>query len=912
MPEYYEFLHQSLNSVHNLVTAINSLIQKIHKAISLEEEAQFTDLIGLKEAFSKFMQSSLRILQTDHQLSIAGELRKQYELYHCMNMFDRMNLLKRTKKVFHDLEEDLEIDTQLNTKVNLGNALSKAKHDSSQLKDGTNGKNNPPPSTSIHTSAEEEKIYILQNQANKEKNELSKVQNNSLSKKTVSVKVNTIACNAELKTNKEKFIESLETDIKWIPGVGERLAIVLNKLGVFTVADILAHWPRQHLNFKERLPIRDLKVGAEATIVGLISKVNAFQSPRNPNLSILNAKVTDSTGSISLNRFVAGKSNKFLLEQYKKQFPLDSLVMVSGRVQADRSTRYQLSNFSLQVIDEDGNTAKESLEVGRMVPVYALTEGLHQSRLRKIIFNALEKFEDKIEETLPSELINEFKLISLKEATRQMHFPTDEESLELAKRRIIFEEFFSLQLPLAIKYQQNQQEKIGDTAREIKLSEEGPINSLLKLLPFELTGAQKRVFHEIMRDLGKDSPMNRLIQGDVGSGKTIVALLTMLVAVERGEQAAMMAPTEILAEQHFRKFQEFLSQIGIKVALLVGSQRAAERREILTGLANGQIQIVVGTHALIQERVEFANLGLVVVDEQHRFGVRQRDQLRRKGGEKLADCLFMTATPIPRTLALATYGNLDLSEIDELPPGRKPIKTKIVAGANRSKAHEFVKKQLVTGRQAYIVYPLIEESESLSAKAVTVEASKLQKNYAEYKVGVIHGKLAPDEKDQVMSEFRKGEIHVLVGTTVIEVGVDVPNSTIMIIENAERFGLAQLHQLRGRVGRGSEQSYCFLFADSKAENTIERLKIMEETENGFIIAQKDLEIRGPGELMGTRQSGLSDFGLASMATNGELLEQARDAARKLVMEDPELKHLPEPLKRKINSLKQKAQLIESA
>lgn len=827
---------------------MHSLINKINKAVQLEEEAQFTNLIGHKESFAEFMLNSFKTLYKGYHIISADELKKQYELYACMNMFDRMNLVKHTKKIINSIEENLK-DTLDNN-------------------------------------------FDFPQKA--------------FDKKPIQKKI-------QVQDAKIFRTKPYEVEIKWVSGVGEKIALLLNKLDIFTVEDALQYWPRQYLNFKERLLIKDLKAGSEATIVGLVSRVNSFQSPRNPNLSILNVKITDSTGSISLNRFIAGKSSNFLLEQYKKQFPVGSLVMVSGRVQPDRTTRFQLSNFSLQIIDEDGNAMSDSLEVGRIVPVYKLTEGIHQNKLRKIIFHSLTKYENEVEETLSDELRDEFGLEPLLAAIRQIHFPESEERLENAKKRIIFEEFLTMQLPIAMQYHQNSQEKISDLAsRKISLSSDGFVNSLLKILPFQLTNAQNRVFNEIMQDLQKDNPMNRLVQGDVGSGKTIVALLAMLIATERGEQAAMMAPTEILAEQHYRKCQEFLSQIGVRVALLIGSMKVSEKRDILTGLANGQISIVVGTHALIQGTVEFFNLGLAVIDEQHRFGVRQRDNLRRKGNEKLADCLFMTATPIPRTLALANFGNLDLSEIDELPPGRKPIKTKIVSGSNRSKAHEFVKKQLLLGRQAYIVYPLIDESESLSAKAVCVEAVKLEKIYRDFKIGVIHGKLTPEEKESVMQDFRKNEIHLLIGTTVIEVGVDVPNSTIMIIENAERFGLAQLHQLRGRVGRGSEQSYCFLFADSKSSNTIERLKIMEETENGFIIAQKDLEIRGPGELMGTRQSGLSDFGLANLLGNYELLEKAKNTARKIVMIDPILENLADGLKRKIERLKTKAGLIESA
>ncbi|MDX1921120.1 MAG: ATP-dependent DNA helicase RecG [Candidatus Caenarcaniphilales bacterium] len=841
-------------------TQLDSTLQIIQKAVELEEQAQFIDMEGKKETFSSFMKRSLQQIFLEHELTVAEELKKQYHHYPLMSLDHRIELIKSTRKLI------FELSSKKKKKAGL----------------------------------------IIQSHKNNASNEQP----------------------------------IWEIDVKWVPGVGEKVSLVLRKLGINTILDLITYWPREHLNFSQRLPIKDLKVGSDATIVGIVKKVNAFQSPKNPNLSIVSTIVGDGSGTISLNRFIAGRSSKFLIEQYKKQMPLGALIMASGKVQFDRQTRFQLTNFSVQTLDEnDQKESESSLEVGRIVSIYALTEGINQSRLRKIIYKSIERHLDSMEESLPEKILNQNNLLELKESIKQMHFPDSESVLEKAKDRIAFEEFWLAQMPLALKRWENEQSKVSREKRTLLISEDGPINNLLASLPFELTGAQNRVFNEIMHDLTLEKPMNRLVQGDVGSGKTIIALLTMLVAVERGKQAAMMAPTEILAEQHYKKFQQLLLQIGVRVGLLIGSQKAAERREILTGLANGQIQIVVGTHALIQDGVGFADLGLVVIDEQHRFGVRQRDFLRRKGlsppnpldrgnketkspltltgkgvgGEvtnQIVDCLHMTATPIPRTLTLALYGNLDLSEIDEMPPGRKPIKTKIVESGNRPSVHEFIKKQLREGRQAYIVFPLIEESETLSAKAVTEEAQKLRAIYKDFELGIIHGRLDTTEKDSVMERFRKNEINILVGTTVIEVGVDVPNASIMVIENAERFGLAQLHQLRGRVGRGSEQSYCILFGNTKNPLTQQRLQIMEQTENGFVIAQKDLELRGPGELLGTRQSGISDFALACLMQQGHLLEKARQAANEYVNEDPELKKLPEGTKYKLELLKEKTDLIE--
>ncbi len=832
----------------NQTNNLNLLTKKMQKALELEEKAKFINLDGHSQTFALFMHDSFKTLFVNHDLYGAVNLKEKYKLYANLDIFARLEIIKESKKFLNTLKHDLDSPKEL-----------------------------------MEEPSE------------------------------------TIKAEKEIKFRKESI---WETEIKWAAGVGPLLAKTLNKLNIFTVQDLLFYWPREHLDFSKKLYIKEVKASEDVTIIGTISKVNIFASPRNANLLIFSVHITDSTGTISLNKFIAGRSGKFLAEQYKKQFPLGALIIASGRVQFDRQTRYQLTNFSTQILEESTEgigqiPEQNNIELACMVPIYGLTEGLSQIRLRRIIKKNLEKYKPIIQETLTDDLKQKYHLNNLIESIEEMHFPASAEGLEKAKNRIIFEEFFFLQLPLALKrYTKSQSLELSDSQsikRILNLSPDGYVNKLLQNLPFELTKAQKRVFNEIIADLSKSIPMNRLVQGDVGSGKTIVALLCMLSAIERNQQAALMAPTEILAEQHFRKFQELILPLNLRVGLLIGSQKVAERRDTLAGLANGQIQLVVGTHALIQEGVDFDNLGLVIIDEQHRFGVKQRDLLRKKGNSNefdFIDCLHMTATPIPRTLALTMYGSLDLSEIDELPPGRKPIKTKIIPSPQRRPAHEFVKKQLSAGRQAYIVYPLIEESETISAKAITEEAIKLEKTYADYKIGIIHGKLSPDEKEKVMRDFRNNEIQLLIGTTVIEVGVDVPNATIMIIENAERFGLAQLHQLRGRVGRGGEQSYCFLFGDGKSATSLERLKIMELTENGFIIAQKDLELRGPGELIGTRQSGLSDFALNSLVNQGDILEQALGAAR-LFAQEYKLEDLPVAGQHKIKYLKTMSELLES-
>ena len=821
----------------------------MQKALELEEKARFINLDGHSQTFALFMLASFKALFSEYDLHGAVKLKEKYKLYANLDVFARFEVVKESRKFLQILLEETSQPEEL---------------------------------------IEESKEIIKPEQAVK-----------------------------EIKFRKETI---WETEIKWAAGVGPLLAKTLNKLNIFTVQDLLFYWPREHLDFSKKLYINQVKAGEDVTVVGTVSKVNVFASPRNANLLIFGVHITDSTGTISLNKFIAGRSGKFLAEQYKKQFPLNALIMASGRVQFDKQTRYQLTNFSTQILEESNEgigqlPEQNNIELACMIPIYGLTEGLSQTRLRRIIKKAIETFKPIIQETLTDDLKQKYNLNNLIESIQEMHFPSSREGLERAKNRIVFEEFFFLQLPLAFKrYEKSQNlNLINQAKRAVNLSTEGFFNQLLTTLPFKLTNAQERVVNEIMADLTKPIPMNRLVQGDVGSGKTVVALLCMLLAIEKGQQAALMAPTEILAEQHFHKFQELILPLGLRVGLLIGSQKTAERRDILTGLSNGQIQLVVGTHALIQTGVDFHNLGIVIIDEQHRFGVKQRDLLRKKGNSAefdFIDCLHMTATPIPRTLALTMYGNLDLSEIDELPPGRKPIKTKIIPSSQRRASHEFVKKQLSVGRQAYIVYPLIEESESISAKAITEEAIKLAKTYTDYQIGIVHGKLSAQEKEKVMKDFRNNEIQVLIGTTVIEVGVDVPNATIMIIENAERFGLAQLHQLRGRVGRGGEQSYCFLFSESKSATSLERLKIMELTENGFIIAQKDLELRGPGELIGTRQSGLSDFALNSLVHQADILEQALGAAR-LFAQEYKLEDLPMAGQQKIKYLKTLSDLLES-
>jgi ATP-dependent DNA helicase RecG len=538
--------------------------------------------------------------------------------------------------------------------------------------------------------------------------------------------------------------------------------------------------------------------------------------------------------------------------------------------------------------------ARDPATYGRIVPVYPLTEGLHQKAMRHLMKQVVDSFAGDVESYINEEILARHHLVPLSEALREAHFPSPEADMAKinngstpAHHSLVFDEFFYLELGLALK-------RRGFTLEEgiaFEVNHKYTI-PLLKLLPFSLTHAQRRVLSEIKEDMMAPFPMHRLVQGDVGSGKTLVALLAALVAVENGYQVAIMAPTEILAEQHFLNIHAWCDSLGVKALLLTSSHKGKEREGLLERVASGDAEIIIGTHAVIQEKVEFHRLGLGIIDEQHRFGVLQRGILKKKGENP--DILVMTATPIPRTLAMTVFGDLSLSVIDELPPGRTPVQTRVYAETRRKQVYGLIREEVHKGRQAYIICPLVEESEKSELKAATQMAEELQSGaFPEFKVGLLHGRLKPEEKEAVMASFKANKVNILVATTVIEVGIDVPNATVMVIEHAERFGLSQLHQLRGRVGRGSHGSHCILIAsDRLSDDGVKRLRVMEATTDGFKIAEADLEIRGPGDFLGTRQAGLPEFRVASILRDGRILEEARREAFTLVERDPEL-NLPE-------------------
>lgn len=673
-----------------------------------------------------------------------------------------------------------------------------------------------------------------------------------------------------------------ETDVMYVKGVGPKVAYKLNKLGIYTAQDLITYFPRKHIDYSSRTLIKNLKEANDTTVFGYIKSVSAFNTKNN--LSVTKVTIADESGAFELN-FFQSKSNRYMLERTKAQFPLNAGIMVSGTV--------KLNNYSHKLtIDKPSYSIMtgeflqtNNLNLARIVPIYTVCEDLNIKTLRKAIFNAIQLYKNEIINIIPEEIKNRLGLLDKKIAVEQIHFPDNLDILEKARFTLIFEELFLVQLKM-LRLRQNTLEKTSAIA--LNIHNNGIVQQFIKNLPFELTKGQKDAVNEILNDLNSETPMQRLLQGDVGSGKTVVATIMLLAGIENGYQGAFMAPTEILAQQHYNNLVEWLTPYGLSIGLFLGSHGKKLRNQFETSLRNGQMNIAVGTHALIQENIEFNNLGAIVVDEQHRFGVKQRNILKKKSQNP--QILTMTATPIPRTLALTVHGDLDLTTINELPKGRLPIKTTLT-GSHKN-VWDLIRREINYGRQAYIVYPLIDESETLSAKSATIEAEKLQSEiFPDFKIGLLHGKLKNDEKDQVMRDFKEKKYDILVSTTVVEVGVDVPNATVMVIENAERFGLSQLHQLRGRVGRNNLQSYCILVSSSRSQETRERLNIMTETNNGFVIAEKDLQLRGPGEFLGTRQSGLPDLIISDIVRDAKILELARIEAQNFLNEN-DLKDYP--------------------
>lgn len=697
----------------------------------------------------------------------------------------------------------------------------------------------------------------------------------------------TASLSVESKARSYYACQNLDLDLALyrVVDIGRRSSY-LERLGLYTVRDLLFYYPRDHLDYARQVQICHLEPGETATIIGTVKSCKCFSSPKNKKLTIFQLVLRDPTGRITLSHFFSGNrfAHRGWQESYKRKYPVGSVVAASGLVKQNKYG-LTLDKPEIEVLDSESDRI-ESVKVGRILPVYALTEGVPADTVRKAIIAVLPATK-QIKDPLPEVVRKQYSLIPLPKAIANVHFPGDRDILGRAQRRLVFDEFFYLQLGFLQRRQKLNKDRVSASfAPEGKL-----IAEFQKLLPFKLTNAQQRVVNEITRDLQSSTPMNRLVQGDVGAGKTVVAVFAILAAVQSGYQAALMAPTEVLAEQHYRKLVGWFNMLHLPVELLTGSTKTAKRREIHAQLQTGELPLLVGTHALIQDPVKFHRLGLVVIDEQHRFGVQQRASLLAKG--ESPHVLSMTATPIPRTLALTLHGDLDVSQIDELPPGRQPIETQPKTGRDRSKVYDLIRREVAQGRQAYIIFPLVEESEKLDVKAAVEEHQRLSEVvFPEFAIGLLHGRMSSADKDAALTAFRDNETQIIVSTTVIEVGVDVPNATVMVIENAERFGLSQLHQLRGRVGRGQHKSFCFLMSSSKSNDAKQRLGVLAQSQDGFFISEMDMRFRGPGAVLGTRQSGLPDFALANLVEDQEVLTLARDAAEKITLADSNLSSLP--------------------
>ncbi len=677
----------------------------------------------------------------------------------------------------------------------------------------------------------------------------------------------------------QKGRTTLSTPIQFVKGVGPALAGRFAKKGIETIEDALSFYPRTYEDRRNLQRIADLSEGGPHTFIGTVLSASPV-GYRGGRKKIFEVELGDESGTVTAKWFA------FHQASFARRFTPGQVFIVSGEV--------KLFGFNLEIHHPDIEPIKEQeiedVHFQRIIPIYSECEGIYPKTLRKIMKTVVDQHAHLPPDGVPPEIEKKYKLLSLDEALRRVHFPGQQEDLEPyfeksspAHKRLIFDELFLLEVGLALR----RKDMLVEKGVSLNISSSS-LQERTDKLPFSLTRAQKRVIEEIRKDIARPCPMNRLLQGDVGSGKTVVAMLAALIAVENGYQAAVMAPTEILAQQHYRTACELTGALGFSTALLTGRMGKKQKAALYSELKAGHIQVLFGTHALIQEGVEFQRLGVTVIDEQHRFGVVQRATLREKG--ESPHLLVMTATPIPRTLAMTVYGDLDISVLDEMPHGRIPIRTKIFTDSDRERFYEALRKLLEKGDQAFVVYPLVEESQKMDLLDATRMAEKLQKDiFPEITVGLIHGRMPGKEKDEVMEKFRAGEIRLLVATTVIEVGIDVPAASVMVIEHAERFGLSQLHQLRGRVGRGKKQSYCFLVNGVSGSGVARRrLKVMEETVDGFRIAEEDLAIRGPGEFLGTRQSGFPDFLLADIIRDVKILQAAREEAFALVEKDPDL------------------------
>lgn len=658
----------------------------------------------------------------------------------------------------------------------------------------------------------------------------------------------------------------LKKPIQYIKGIGESRARLFRRLGTETVKDLISLYPRQYDDRSVITKVSEVMEGETVSIKAVVI-LPPVETRIRKGMLITKAKVRDDSGAALIKWF----NSPFV----KNTCKAGETYVFYGK--ANKSAG--MAEMQNPAFEQWGGEMKKTC---RIVPVYPSTAGLNQGSIRNAVLAVLEETEGQLSEIIPSYIRKQYGLAEINYAVKNIHFPKEDEAFFLARKRLVFEELLILQLGLfSIK-------KRLENNNGICFSADVDMEEIFEKLTFSLTKAQKKVYEEIMEDMESKRIMNRLIQGDVGSGKTVLAVLALFRAVKTGYQGAMMAPTEILAEQHYGSIKPLLHMFGINSVLLKGGMKASEKREVQEAVKTGTAQVVIGTHALLEDDVVFARLGLVITDEQHRFGVRQRNKLVEKG-EKIPDVLVMTATPIPRTLALILYGDLDISVVDELPPGRSPVKTFGIKESSKDRAYGFIKEQIQAGRQIYIVCPLVEESEAISAKSAVQYYEQLtEQDFKGYRTGLLHGKMKAKDKDKVMKEFSEGKLDILVSTTVIEVGINVPNAAVMMIENSERFGLAQLHQLRGRVGRGKHQSYCILCYDGKSKVSLDRLHVMEQTNDGFVISEKDLELRGPGEFFGTRQHGIPDLKIADLSKDIHILKEVQKLSKELFRENATL------------------------
>ena len=675
----------------------------------------------------------------------------------------------------------------------------------------------------------------------------------------------------------------LNKDVKYVKTVGPNRVKLLNKLNIYTLKDLIEYYPRDYEDRSKPKNLYECVDGEEVLIEAMpTGRISEMHKGR---MTISKLIVKDQTGTCYITWFNQG--------YLREKFQPGRMYRFFGKISI-RGSRYEMNSPVYDEIDQSKNT-------GKIIPIYPLTFELKQNTLRRIIENGLLEVKGHLPETLPEYVLKDNNLWDINNTIERIHFPVEFSDFNKARERLVFEELLTMQLAL-LKLKNNYENDING----IQFSKDAKMSDVINMLPFKLTKAQLRVLEEIDSDMESDKPMNRLLQGDVGSGKTVVAMIAAYKAVKSGYQATIMAPTAILASQHLESFQGILEELGIRTELLISSITKKKKTEILEKLQNGEIDILIGTHAILEENVIFKNLGLVVTDEQHRFGVKQRGTIASKGQNP--DIVAMSATPIPRTLALILYGDLDISIIDELPPNRKKIETYAVRKNMEERVNNFIRKQIKEGRQAYIVCPLVEENEDMEGLQSVIElAERYQKEtFSEYKVAYLHGKMKPKEKDEIMLKFKDGEIQILIATTVIEVGVNVPNASIMVVENAERFGLAQLHQLRGRVGRGEYQSYCILKYEGNGDTIKQRMKVMCDTNDGFVISEKDLELRGSGDFFGTEQHGLPEFKIANLFEDIRILKRVQGLAIKIMEDDPLLEKeknekLNEIVKEKFNS-----------